>query len=81
MIIRILTTFAAATLVAGAFGCASTPDNSADSDRRPREYRTGSNIAIHDGDMARGEKTVKPDAVPILRGPGPMVGPTGGSGG
>jgi type IV pilus biogenesis protein CpaD/CtpE len=74
--IRMFTAVAAAALLAG---CASTPDQVAE--RQERQYRTGSNIAVRDGDMAGPEKSVKPDTVPIFKGPGPKVGPTGAGGG
>ena len=75
--IRMLAAVASAAMLAG---CASTPDQVAES-HQERQYRTGSNIAVRDGDMAGPEKSVKPDTVPIFKGPGPKVGPTGAGGG
>ena len=77
MVIRMLAAIAA---VAALASCASTPDQTAEI-YQGKQYRTGSNIPVHDGDLPNEAKVVKPDAVPIFKGPGPKVGPTGGGSG
>jgi hypothetical protein len=76
--VRICIAFAAA--VCAATGCASTPDKTAEV-YQGKQYRTGSNIPVHDGDLPSEALVVKPDTVPIFKGPGPKVGPTGAGGG
>jgi hypothetical protein len=66
--------------VCAATGCASTPDKTAEV-YQGKQYRTGSNIPVHDGDLPSEALVVKPDTVPIFKGPGPKVGPTGAGGG
>ena len=73
--------FAALAAAAALAACASTAEKTADTAHAEKQYRTGSNIAVRDGDMAGSEKSVKPDVVPIFKGPGPRVGPTGSGGG
>ena len=80
MFVRTCNAAAIAATLALCAGCASPPDKVA-GDYHGKQYRTGSNIPVHDGDMPGDAKVVKPDAVPIFKGPGPRVGPTGGGGG
>ena len=78
--VRISIAFAAAAAVCAATGCATAPDQTAEV-YQGKQYRTGSNIPVHDGDLPNEALVVKPDTVPIFKGPGPKVGPTGGGGG
>jgi hypothetical protein len=48
--------------------CASTPDSQAQA-RPEKQYRTGSNIAVRDGEMPGSEVKYKPGVVPIGQGP------------
>ena len=81
MTIRMLVAVSTAALVVAVSGCAATPDKTADSGYQPKQYRTGSNIPVHEGDLPGEAKVVKPDTTPIFKGPGPKVGPTGAGGG
>jgi len=78
--IRMFAALAAAAAFCAASGCASAPDQTAEV-YQGKQYRTGSNIPVHDGDLPSQVKVVKPDTTPIFKGPGPMVGPTGAGGG
>jgi len=78
--LRMFTAFAAAAALCAASGCASAPDQAADV-YQGKQYRTGSNIPVHDGDLPSQAQVVKPDTTPIFKGPGPKVGPTGAGGG
>jgi len=78
--IRMSIALASAAAFCAASGCASAPDQTGEV-YQGKQYRTGSNIAVHDGDMPSQAQVVKPDTTPIFKGPGPKVGPTGGGGG
>ena len=72
-------TFAALVTTAALAACASSPEVAGA--HQEKQYRTGSNIAVREGELPGPEKSVKPDTVPIFKGPGPKVGPTGGGSG
>jgi len=77
---RIVRTFAALAACAALTACASAASQTGET-YQGKAYRTGSNIPVHDGDLPNETQVVKPDTVPIYRGPGPKVGPTGSAGG
>jgi type IV pilus biogenesis protein CpaD/CtpE len=77
---RIVQTLAALAACATLVACASTASQTGEA-YQGKAYRTGSNIPVHDGDLPPEGQVVKPDTVPIYKGPGPKVGPTGAGSG